>query len=305
MELGYACINLSLEDCSPGRRTTVGYLKKLTAEQKEEKLNSLVEENLNNTLYILKFNVKKDIKVYRLSSDIIPLATHDITKDWDYIDKFNDKFKEIGNFIKKNKLRVSMHPGQYTVLNSNKDKVVKNAIKDLEYHSNILQAMELDWSHKMVLHIGGVYGDKASAIKRFKRNFEKLSSDIQNRLIIENDDKSYTATEVLKIAQELKIPMVFDIHHFNCNHAENEKLKELLPDIFATWGQDKPKVHFSSPKSEDKFASHAKNINCNDFNKFIKVVNKWTDLDFNVMLECKNKDKALLKLREELKNNCK
>ncbi len=301
MNLGYACINESLKNCSPGQRITVGRLKRLKKEEQLEKLNQLVRSNLENTLRILKFNLKYKIGLYRLSSDIVPLATHQITEDWDYIRECRDEFIEVGNFIKKHNLRVSMHPGQYTVLNSNKKNVVSNAIKDLNYHMSVLQAMGLDDKAKLILHIGGVYGDKRRAISRFKKNFKRLDSAIKERLVIENDDKSYTTTEVLQIAKELKIPMVFDIHHFNCNHTSSEDLKQLIPIIFSTWRKDKPKIHFSSP-SEKRFASHADNINSADFISFIKLVKRTVDKDFDVMLECKNKDKALLKLRSELKN---
>ncbi len=93
--------------------------------------------------------------------------------------------------------------------------------------------------------------------------------------------------------------MVFDIHHFNCNHKEGEDLEELIPRIFATWGDEKPKLHFSSPKSEKNYASHADDIDKDDFLDFINLLRRLTDKDFDIMLECKNKDKALIKLREE------
>ena len=301
MNLGYACINQTLDDYKPNRRTTAKYLRKLTPEEQLKKLNGLLKENLENTLKILQFNVKHDISLYRLSSDIVPLSTHKITSDWNYIEQERDLLKEIGDFIKENNLLVSMHPGQYTVLNSTTDDVVDRAIEDLEYHSSILQAMDLSTEHRIVLHIGGVYGDKESAIERFKENFQRLSTDIQDRLIIENDDKSYTTSEVLNIAQDLEIPMVFDLHHFNCNQTEDEKLEELFPQILKTWPQSEtPKIHFSSPRSEENYLSHADYIDSEDFNQFMSQAQEWTERDFNVMLECKKKDKALFKLREEL-----
>ena len=301
MNLGYACINQTLDDYKPNRRTTAKYLRKLTPEEQLKKLNGLLKENLENTLKILQFNVKHDISLYRLSSDIVPLSTHKITSDWNYIEQERDLLKEIGDFIKENNLLVSMHPGQYTVLNSTTDDVVDRAIEDLEYHSSILQAMDLSTEHRIVLHIGGVYGDKESAIERFKENFQRLSTDIQDRLIIENDDKSYTTSEVLNIAQDLEIPMVFDLHHFNCNQTEDEKLEELFPQILKTWPQtETPKIHFSSPRSEENYLSHADYIDSEDFNQFMSQAQEWTERDFNVMLECKKKDKALFKLREEL-----
>ncbi|MBM7555564.1 UV DNA damage repair endonuclease UvsE [Halanaerobacter jeridensis] len=301
MNLGYACINLTLDDNKPNRRTTAKYLKKLTPQEQLDKLNGLLKENLTNTLKILKFNVEHNIKLYRISSDIVPLSTHPITSDWDYIEQERELLEEIGDFVKDNNLLVSMHPGQYTVLNSNSEDVVERAIEDLEYHSKILEAMGLSTKHRIVLHIGGVYGDKESAIKRFKENFKKLSKDIQERLIIENDDKSYTSSEVLAIAQDLDIPMVFDVHHFNCNHQEDEVMAELFPQILETWPQEEtPKIHFSSPRNEEKFLSHADYIDSADFNQFMSQAKEWTDRDFNVMLECKKKDKALRKLRYEL-----
>ena len=301
MNLGYACINLSLEDHRPNRRTTAKYLKKLSPTEQREKLNGLLRENLENTLKILKFNQKHNIKLYRMSSDIVPLATHEITSDWDYIEEGRELLLEIGDFIKENNLLVSMHPGQYTVLNSNKKDVVERAIEDLEYHSSILRAMNLATKHRIVLHIGGVYGDKGSAIERFKENFKRLDRDIQQRLIIENDDKSYRASEVLSIAEDLEIPMVFDLHHFNCNQTEEEELAELFPKILKTWPQEEtPKIHVSSPRSADKFRSHADYIDSQDFNQFFSQAKELTEYDFNVMIEAKKKDKALFKLRDEL-----
>ncbi|OCL25839.1 UV damage endonuclease UvsE [Orenia metallireducens] len=303
MELGYACINLNLKDCTPNRRTTVGHLKKLSLEGQEIKLNTLLKENLENTLRILKFNKAHNIKFYRFSSNVVPLATHEVSNGWDYLDKFKEKFLEIGNYAKENDIRVSMHASQYTILNSNRKDVVKRSIEELEYHSNFLLAMGLDTTTKVVLHIGGVYGNKEKAISRFKKNFKALPEDMKSRLIIENDDKSYTATEVLEIAEDLGIPIVFDIHHFNCNHTEDEKLEELLPRVFATWeGHGKPKFHFSTPRSEDDYASHADNIDPKDFKDFIDILKSTSNTDFDIMLECKNKDKALLKLREDFES---
>ncbi|WP_018248016.1 UV DNA damage repair endonuclease UvsE [Orenia marismortui] len=300
MKLGYACINLSLKDCTPNRRTTVGYLKKLSPEGQRIKLNSLLKDNLKNTLRILKFNRDYNIDFYRFSSNIVPLATHESTDNWGYLEKFKDEFLEIGDFVKKHNLRVSMHASQYTILNSNRKNVVERSIEELEYHSKFLLAMGLDTSVKIVLHIGGVYGNKDKAIDRFKKNFSRLSDDIKNRLIIENDDKSYTATEVLEIAEELGIPIVFDIHHFNCNHSEDENLNKILPRVFDTWKDERPKFHFSSPRSEDEYSSHADNIDPIDFYLFVDTLRDISDQDFDIMLECKNKDKALLKLREDL-----
>jgi UV DNA damage endonuclease len=298
VNLGYVCINTSLPNTSPNRRITAKRLKRLPKEEGINILNEKLIQNLKATLKILQFNKENNIKMYRFTSNLVPLSTHVLTREWNYIISGKKLFKQIGNFVKKNNMRVSTHPDHFTVLNSNNKNVVKRAKKDLEYHSKMLNAMELP-NAKMVLHIGGVYGNKKSAIKRFKKEFDSLSNDIKNRLIIENDDKSYTATEVLNIAKDLQIPMVLDYHHYNCNNTNDEDIKELIPKIFNTWNET-PKIHFSSPKSKNKYRAHADYINKKEFSKFIKLIKQYSN-KFDVMLESKMKEDSLLKLRKELK----
>ncbi len=302
MRLGYPCLNRTLSEDKkrPNHGTTVKYLRKLSSHERRRKLNGLLHKNLQNNLEILKFNVKNNIEVYRFCSDIVPLATHSLTDDWNYLEEAREELDELGKYVRKHGLRVSMHPEQFTVLNSNKDKVVKNAIKDLKYHHKFLQTMGLDSNHIIILHIGGVYGDKDKSRRRFVKNFRKLDSGIQKRLVIENDDQSYTAGEVLEVAEELEIPMILDIHHFNCNHREEENLSDLLSRALATWRNRKPKLHFSSPASPENPTKHADEINADDFAEFLSLADRAADKDFDVMLECKEKERALFKLRRQL-----
>jgi len=157
-----------------------------------------------------------------------------------------------------------------------------------------------DYKYKLVMHVGGLYKDKRSSIERFKENFIKLPDRIRKRIILENDDKSYTARDVLDICKDIKIPMVLDIHHHKCVN-NGEKLEELLPEIFDTWNGEyfTPKIHFSSPKSINDFRSHADDIDINEFIEFIKIAKRF-DRDFDVMLEAKNKNTALFNLSNSL-----
>ena len=301
MRLGYPCLNRTLEADRPNRGTTVKHVKTLTDAERREKLDRLLINNLENNLEILRFNVENDIEFYRFCSDIVPLATHPVTEDWDYLQVGTELLEKIGDYIKQHDLRITMHPEHFTVLNSTKNGVVEKAIEDLKYHSRLYRAMGLDTRHKIVLHLGGVYGDKEKSKRRFIEHFRQLEDeDIKERLIVENDDDSYRATEVLEVARELEIPMVMDVHHFNCNHTSGESLAELLPLCFATWKEERPIVHFSSPGDEDNPSLHAADIDADDFREFMTLAGETTGLDFDVMLECKNKELALFKLRRQL-----
>lgn len=301
--LGYVAMTMDLVDCSPSGSVTVTALNKLPDEEARlYRLRKTSRKNLENTLRILRYNKAYNINVYRLTSKLIPLATHPMIDGWDYASDFKNEFREIGDFIKENDFRISAHPDHYTLINSTSAKVLEDSIKDLDYHVKIYEAMGLadDYRYKLVMHIGGLYKDKKISIERFKENFIKLPDRIRNRITLENDDKSYTTADVLDICKDLNIPMVVDIHHHNCvNNGEN--LQDMLGSIFGTWKNEyfKPKIHFSSPRSCNDFRSHSDDIDLTEFENFLKVAQK-AGTDFDVMLEAKNKNLALLKLSSQL-----
>ena len=301
--LGFVAMTLDLENCSPSGTVTYATYKNLKDENARKiRLARVARCNLENTLRILKNNAAQNIEVYRLTSKLIPLATHNELFGWGYSEEFHDEFKRIGEYIKANNFRVSAHPDHFTLLNSVKSEVLEASIRDLDYHVRMFEAMGLDdYRYKLVLHVGGMYGNKQEAIERFKTNFLNLPDRIRKRIILENDDKSFTVADVLGICEELNIPMVLDVHHHNCAN-NGELIEEFLPRIFNTWNQEvyPPKLHFSSPKSIKEYRSHADYIDYSEFVSFLntaKVFNK--DIDF--MLECKMKDIALLELSEKLK----
>lgn len=300
--LGYVAMNLHLEDSSPSGTVTFSHLNKMDDDKaKLNKLRQVAKKNLENTLRILKYNKALDIKVYRLTSKLIPLATHPATAHWDYIADCQQEFKTIGDFIKENDFRVSAHPDHFTLMNAPDPKILEASIRDLDYHVKVFEAMGLeDYRYKLVLHIGGLYKNKADSIKRFKEYFLKLEDRIRKRIILENDDKSYTVRDVLALCRELNTPMVMDIHHFQCVN-DGETLQDVLPAAFDTWAGETfpPKIHFSSPKSDKAFRSHADLIDVNTFTSFLQVARQ-TGKDFDVMLEAKSKDEALVQLSEAL-----
>ncbi len=302
IRLGYVAISLALKDCSTSKTVTLLTLNNIENHNNQlHKLNSILKSNLDNLLRILKYNVAYGIHVYRISSKIVPFSTHELVKDWNYIKEFKETFKQIGNYVKKNNIRISAHPDHYTVINACDDCIFERSVSDLKYLNSIFNAMELDDKYKLVTHVGGFYKDKEKSMIRFIQRFKTLPIEIKNRMVLENDDKIYNVKDVLGICKEINIPMVLDIHHHNCNNI-NKDIIPYLTEIFDTWNNQKivPKIHFSSPKSHKEYRSHSTDINTKDFFEFLKQM-KVINRDFDVMLEVKNKDMALFKLIEELK----
>ncbi len=230
---------------------------------------------------------------------MIPFASHEEV-DYNWKDKFSEKLEQLGRLIDDFNTRVSMHPGQYTVLNSDKEQVRKNAVAELKYHTDFLEALNRGGNAKITLHIGGVYGNKQAAKKRFINQANRLPEHVKNHLIIENDENSYHIFDLLEISSRTDLPVVFDLLHHQLNSGEEGKnYSDFLPDVFATWtdGDGPPIVHFSS-KSGKTAGHHSRRIDPEDFLEFINQTQHLHE--FDVMLECKDKELALLELREKM-----
>jgi UV DNA damage endonuclease len=292
MKIGYPCINLTL-DC---RSSHTFRLKNYS----KERLKSTIEGNLYCLQRILEFNKENKILFFRITSDLIPFASHPIL-DFEWKDHFKTTFEDIGAFIRKNKMRITMHPGQYTVLNSINEEVYESSLKELFYHVDVLDLMNLDYSAKVQIHVGGIYGDKKASMKRFINRYFKLENKIKNRLVIENDDKSYTISDCLKISEKTGIPIIFDVYHHYCNNL-GEKVKDALERISYTWKEKDgiPVIHYSSEHPIKSKPSHAETIDLNHFKKFINLTR---DFNFDIMLEIKDKEISALKALEVVSND--
>ena len=299
LRFGYVSTALSLWEASPSRTLTFTNWKKQDEESRMEKLYFLTEQNLKNTLRILHYNIAHGIEVYRMSSSLVPLATHPEVM-WDFTTPFASLFKEIGDLIQQHQLRVSFHPNQFTLFTSPKEHITKNAIIDMTYHYKMLEAMGIESSANMNIHVGGTYGDKAKAIASFNENFVKLDKHIRMQTTLENDDKTYTAEETLKICEHHDVPFVFDYHHHWANSGDVD-FEELLPRIFSTWKRTGkvPKFHLSSPKSESLIRAHADYVDLDFAVPFIQALKDYGE-SADIMIEAKAKDYAALQLVEEL-----
>ena len=301
IRLGYVAIALNLEKVTSSSTLTYSRYLKLNENERLKKLKEVTYSNIDALEKILRYNIDNNIHFYRMTSNLIPLATHpDIM--WDYLKYFRKDLEYIGKIIKDNNLRVDAHPDQFNVINSDKENVVENTIKNLNMQVDLFEAMKYE-EGKMVIHIGGAKGGKDIASQRFIENLDKFPKRIVERLILENDDKTFNAMEVLDICNKTNLPMVFDIHHHNCNKC-NEDLEILLPEIFKTWDNDilVPKMHFSSPREFENDRKHSDYIDTKSFLEFIYTVKEVVNKDFDIMIEAKKKDITLNKLVNDLKN---
>ncbi|TYR80206.1 UV DNA damage repair endonuclease UvsE [Priestia megaterium] len=299
IRFGYVSHALSLWNCSPAKTFTFTRWSKMSPVERMDKLYDVTKQNLHHTKRILHYNIANEIMLYRLSSSLVPLATHPEAK-WNFIDAFKNEWQELGTLIKEHRLRVSFHPNQFTLFTSDKKHVTDNAVNDMNYHYKMLEAMGIKNESLINIHVGGAYGDKERAVARFYQNLRKLPSFIKERMTLENDDKTYTTEETLCICEEERIPLLFDYHHHKANEGD-VPLIQLLPRIFHTWKWIglTPKVHLSSPKSSKEFRSHSDYLSVDFIFPFL-IMAKELNQDFDVMIEAKLKDQALLKLMEDL-----
>jgi len=299
IRLGYACLSKTIDVTSSKTISYTNYLKIENEDEKIKKLDYIIRSNLSSLESLIDYNIKNNIHFFRLSSNIIPLAT---LKDvnFDYITPYLDIYHKIGLKIKENNIRVDFHPDQFTVLNSTKKDIVDNSIYSLDYHYSILKALNIE-NPIILLHVGSSVLGKDNSLKRFINNFNKLPDYLKNCIAIENDDKVYNILDVLKLCKKINVPMILDYHHYVCNSG-NININDYYEDIFNTWQKIRPKIHFSSPKNKTKkeIRSHHEYINSDDFISFIESI-KYLNFDIDIMIEAKGKDEALFRLIRELK----
>ena len=198
-------------------------------------------------------------------------------------------------------MRVDIHPDQFAVLNSVKQEVVSNTFLTLKKQYELLDYLQIQ-NKVIILHVGSNVLGKENSIKRFINNFNKLPLYIRESIAIENDDKIFNIKDVYELSKQLNIPVVLDYHHHICNGNKEIDIKDYYNKIFASWKKINPKIHFSSPKANNKkdFRSHSDYIDVDQFISFIEDI-KDLPYDIDIMLEAKEKDEALFRLVRSLK----
>ena len=267
---------------------------------------------------VLEYLGRNEIGMYRMTASLAPYATHpDLPRFHRQVEESLEPLAALGERSRELDIRLSTHPGQYVVLNSEDAAVREGAIRDLELQARLLDAMGLGPEAVVVLHVGGAAGGLDAGMDRFMEGFERLSERARARLVIENDDRTYALGHVLALHERTGLRVVWDILHHHCNDPDGIPDREALEAALATWPADvTPKIHFSSPKTAmeerkkrvgrrverswvlPQLRAHADVIDPIAFEHFLRETA--AGHDFDVMLEAKAKDLALLRLRDQL-----
>jgi UV DNA damage endonuclease len=296
MNIGYACINMTLGEQTPKITTNRSMVKKTFTQKGISYASELALQNSRDLFEILKWNVANNIKLFRTSSDMLPWASEYNLEDLPDYNKISNILKGCGTYAKENGLRINSHPGPFNVLVSPNPKVVQNTIRDLELHGKLFDLMGLSQTpyNNINIHCNGVYGDKISAMDRFITNFEKLSDSVKKRLTLENDDKAsmYSVSDLMYIHHKTGIPIVFDYHHHQfCTGGLSERQALLL--AVSTWRKSgvTPEVHYSESKALHEENSKLKPQAHSDY---ITSLPNTYRINVDIMVEAKAKELAIL-----------
>lgn len=278
------------------RNTTLKSIGNMDREAALEKLSGLCLANADALRASLEFCAKNGIGCFRVNSQILPVKTHaECGYDMDDLPEGDDivkHFKECGKFAKDKDVRLSFHPDQFVVLNSPRSDVVDRSIAELEYQSEVAEWVGADVVN---IHGGGAYGNKQTALDEFARNLGRLSDRVRSRLTVENDDKTYTASDLLSLCRSEGIPLVYDVHHHRCN-ADVMSEEEATDKAIATWNRE-PMFHISSPLEGWDGPKPQRH---NDFINFCDFPDYWQGKSLTVEVEANAKELAVLKLKKHL-----
>lgn len=262
-----------------------------------------LNQSLRNIEQILRYNHRHGIRMYRMSSAIAPSITHpERPERHGQIDAARDELRRVGALARAWDIRLSFHPDQFVVLNSPSDGVVERSVAELAWQAEVLDAMGQPPGAKLVVHAGGVYGDKDRAAARFVEAYRRLPAAVRRRLVLENDEWSYDVWDVLAISRAAGgIPVVYDqFHHVTYGAPPGEGPAAPLAAAAATWGaaDGAPKIHYSSPEPGGRRGQHGYWIDLGAFEAFYRSTRH---LDYDIMIEARSKDLSALAVMEVIR----
>tara|TARA_B000000477_G_scaffold109926_1_gene103119 strand:- start:2748 stop:3704 length:957 start_codon:yes stop_codon:yes gene_type:complete len=309
IQLGLCCLNIEMKQQKPSIFSSRRVTLKTLEEKGIDNLKNKIINNLKDVLKLMDWNEENGIKVFRLSSELFPHYSNSKATNYT-LDFSSELLKEIGNKSKELNQRLTFHPGPYNCLGSPHEDVINHTICDLQYHANLFDLMELDQNSVMVIHGGGVYGNKENTLNRWCDNYLKLPENIRNRLVLENCEKNFSIEDCLKVSDKVNIPIVFDTHHYNCYNIlhPKEKLENpeyYIPKILETWDRRNIKVKFHiSEQGVGKCGHHSDYIET--IPDYLLEIPEKYNKNIDIIVEAKMKEKAIMKLYEKYPYlNCK
>lgn len=321
VNLGYACINNELAAAGIQVNRTAR-LATITAKGLEH-IRALVRSNIADCVRIVLWNHRNGIRFYRMSSGMVSHVGNDRLDEPDHtVDHFRGELAELGRVAAEYSQRLSFHVGQYTLLSTSDEAILARSVADLRVHSEILDAIETVGDPGVrrgviIMHGGGTYGNKVSALETIRRNVRGLSSEIRSRIVFENDERSYSPYDLLPVCEEFSLPFCLDVFHYKCyvggmgGGADTAQsplpgYSEMLEDdllwdrVAATWTIRglKMKIHVSSQKPGGPPGAHADFIDPTEID-FPRVLKQCRRVGADIMVEAKAKEAAVIKLRSE------
>ncbi len=299
IQLGLCCINMTLRDQKPSIFMSRKMIMRTIKEQGIDTLKAKIVENLNDLILMIEWNERNGIKVFRLSSELFPHKTNPEIDDYTF-DFAKELLQKAGALARSYNQRLTFHPGQYNVLGSPNPDALQKTINDLSYHADVLDLMGMGPDSVMVIHGGGMYGDKNAARKRWCENYRELPEKIKRRLVLENCERCFSIKDCILISNEVGVPIVFDTHHYDCYKQMHPGEKFELPDyyigyILQSWHKRgiKPKFHVSEQGSG----------RCGHHSDYIEIIPDYLlqipdlyAIDIDIMIEAKKKELAIFKL---------
>jgi UV DNA damage endonuclease len=286
IRLGYPCENLTLQ-------ASTNHTLRL-ASLKPERIRQRVEANMRDMARILTWNAEHGIGLFRVGQHLIPFASHpDFPYDWEA--EHGEALAELGALARRTGQRLSMHPGQYVNPGSPDPQVVARSLAELRYSARLLRCLGAD-DGVIVLHVGGVYGDRATAQRRFIETLHKETA-ILAFLALEHDERLWAFPDVWAVAAALEVPVVVDtLHH--ALHPGGVSLAQALTLAFPTWrGRGRPKVHLASQDAQKQPGAHAFTLRSQDVEQLLEAL---PAAAVDIMVEAKGKEQAVLPLLTRL-----
>lgn len=304
IQLGLCCIHMCLRYQKPSIFSNRSCKLDTIYSKGLEEAIRLANLNLDDLETMLQWNYDHGIFVFRMSSNIFPHGSNPVLikhfgeagEDYLNLKMFKKRLNQIGKIAKQLGIRLTFHPGQYVQIATPTESVFEKSMLDLKMHALILDYMELDQDSVMVIHGGGTYGNKAGTIKRMNKRLKEMPKYIKNRLVLENDEKLYTVSDLLPVCKKNNIPLVFDYFHLQCYNKKHlndvNDIYKLTPDILAIWEKRgiKPKFHLSE-QGDGVIGSHSTIIN-EIPQYFFDILEKYK-IDFDIMIEAKGKEVSL------------
>lgn len=274
------------------RHTTVRHTSTLSPSARLQFLNEIALHNARSLAEAIRWCSDNGIGAFRVLSQILPLYTHPAV-GWSLDDETGVGVRAALEQVRRPGVRLSFHPDQFVVPGSLTAATVAASLAELEYMGEVA---ELIGAEQLTIHGGGAQGGKRAALDRLAQGLAALSPRARRRIVLENDDRTYTVEDLLPLCERLGIPLVYDVHHHRCNpdSLSIERATELAAE---TWGDREPWAHLSSPAlgwDGGDARPHADYISVSDIPAF------WREREMTIDIEAKAKELAVLRVQKAL-----